>query len=127
MRSKLLIPIILGAIGLTVILSAFLLNSSPYVTITEAKAVSGKVVHVSGDLVPGSFRMDPNSGTSTFKIRDLSGSVAEVSYQGAQPSNMGSVTKVVVIGTMKGGRFVASELQTKCPSKYESEKRSMKK
>lgn len=120
MKSKLLIPIILGAIGLTVMISAFLLNSSPYVTITEAKSAAGKVVHISADLVPGTFRMDPASGISTFQIRDMSGATSDVYYKGPQPSNMGSVTKLVVIGTMKGDQFVANQIQTKCPSKYDS-------
>lgn len=126
MKSKLLIPIILGSICLTVMISAFLLNSSPYVSITEARAEAGKVVHVSADLVPGTFRMDPSSGVTTFRIKDMTGATTGVYYKGPQPSNMGSVTKVVVIGTMKGDQFVANQIQTKCPSKYDSMKSESK-
>jgi len=40
------------------------------------------------------------------------------------PQNMGEATKVVAIGGMKDGKFVSDQLLVKCPSKYESEKKS---
>ena len=121
MRTKLLIPIILGSIALTVMVGAFLLNSSPYVSVAEAKSLSGRTVHLAGEMIPGTFKMDPSNSTSRFTIKDEKGQIANVIYKGAQPSNMGSVTRVVAIGSMKGDDFVADQLQTKCPSKYESD------
>jgi cytochrome c-type biogenesis protein CcmE len=42
-----------------------------------------------------------------------------VEYQGSKPNNFELAESIVVKGKMENGIFVASDILTKCPSKYE--------
>jgi len=108
-----------GLVGLGIMVAAFVVGASPYVTIAEAKTMRGDGLHVAGDIVAGSLHTDPASQVTRFRIRDAKGDTVAVDYRGAPPANMGSVTKVVVVGGMDGDTFRARKLQIKCPSKYD--------
>jgi cytochrome c-type biogenesis protein CcmE len=85
--------------------------------------LDGKTVKVGGTIQPGSlWRGD--SGGGGFTIKDLTGKSDEVlvKYAGSVPSTLGAGVQVVILGTYhggsRGGTIDASEVQTKCPSKY---------
>ena len=107
-------------IGLCAVVFAFVKNSSPYVTVAQAKESREQSVHLAGDIDKSSVSF--GGGSVTFTIKDEDGAVANIVYNGPPPANMGEATKVVAIGTMKGDVFEAERLLLKCPSKYESEK-----
>lgn len=112
---------ILGtAIGLTVMVTAFLTNASPYVNVAQARQVAGDNLHLAGDIVPGTLRPKPREGIVEFTLKDERGALMPVVYRGNPPGNMGTATKVVAIGGVNEGRFEASKLLLKCPSKYET-------
>jgi cytochrome c-type biogenesis protein CcmE len=52
---------------------------------------------------------------------DNHGTELKVVYKGAIPNNFESSTSVVVTGKFQNGIFVASDILTKCPSKYEEQ------
>ena len=54
-------------------------------------------------------------------MTDNSGQELKVVYKGAIPNNFESATSVVVTGKYHNGIFHASDILTKCPSKYEEE------
>lgn len=122
MKWGLWLPIGGTALGFTVMLGAFLTNSNPYTTVDGARAAPGKVVHLAGDIVQGTIQTDPRRGQVRFVLRDEKSRTVPVVYTGLQPANMGSVTKVVAIGSYREGHFLAHKLLVKCPSKYEGEK-----
>lgn len=97
-------------------------------TISVADALSGSYdsdrVQVSGNVVDNSFATEDN--VLTFDIYDPEGDESQslrVRYEGAASSTFGNGVTAICTGrlsTSNGVELVASELVTKCPSKYES-------
>lgn len=97
-------------------------------TISVADALSGSYdsdrVQVSGNVVDNSFATEDN--VLTFAIYDPEGDESQslrVRYDGAASSTFGNGVTAICTGrlnTADGVELVASELVTKCPSKYES-------
>lgn len=83
-----------------------------------------KRVKVGGAVVTGSW--DKKSNPMTFTIRDESdtagqGPTLKVVYTGAAPSTFGDGVVAIVTGTLSSGGVInATEMITKCPSKYQS-------
>lgn len=65
------------------------------------------------------YKIDPEKNLFIFNITDSKGTELKVVYRGAMPNNFESATSVVVTGKYKDGFFQASDILTKCPSKYE--------
>ena len=105
------------------VIYAFMTNSSPYVTVAQARSGTAERMHMAGDIVKETVHQDLANHTLIFDVKDTTGQVTVV-YSGTPPQNMGEANKVVAIGAMKGGKFVSDSLLVKCPSKYESEKKS---
>ena len=96
-------------------------------TVTVAQAASGDYagqrVEVTGSVVDDSFSTQDN--TLVFSIYDPQaedGATLEVSYQGAASSTFGNDVTAICTGSLDAstGILMATELVTKCPSKYES-------
>lgn len=95
-------------------------------TISVEEAASGTYadqrVQVSGNVVDNSFATEGN--VLTFEIYDPEGdpsATLRVSYEGAASSTFGNGVTAICTGKLASdGTLVASELVTKCPSKYES-------
>lgn len=97
-------------------------------TISVAEALGGQHdgerVQVSGNVVDNSFATSGN--VLTFEIYDPEGNQGEtlkVRYEGAASSTFGNGVTAICTGKLAsdgGVELVASELVTKCPSKYES-------
>jgi cytochrome c-type biogenesis protein CcmE len=119
MKLGALLTIGLTIAGLCAIVFVFIKNSSPYVTVAQARESSSPSVHLAGDIDKSSLAFSASS--ATFLITDEEGATTTVVYDGPPPANMGEATKVVAIGKMEGDHFAANKLLLKCPSKYESE------
>ncbi len=82
----------------------------------------GARVKVTGAVVAGSW--DKNTNPMVFKIRAegaTSGPEVLVTYDGSAPNTFGSDTIAILTGTLSElGSLKASEMITKCPSKYET-------
>ncbi len=99
---------------------SFLNSSVEYATLSKAE-VSGKKVQVTGTWVKEmDTRFDTENNTFTFYMRDEDDRVAKVIFAGAKPNNFDIATSVVAKGRYEDGVFRASEVLTKCPSKYEA-------
>ncbi len=122
MKTGTLIAIVVSVLGLSAMVVAFITSASPYVTIAEAKSHAGDNLHVAGDIVPDSMFTSAGAKEVRFRMKDPEGSEMSVIYSGTAPANMGSVARVVAVGGMKDGVFLANKLWIKCPSKYESTK-----
>lgn len=98
---------------------SFLNSSVEYATLSKAEQ-SGKKVQVTGKWVKEmDTRFDTERNTFTFYMRDEDNKVAKVVFAGAKPNNFDIATSVVAKGRYEDGVFNASEVLTKCPSKYE--------
>ncbi|PLX25394.1 MAG: cytochrome C biogenesis protein [Ignavibacteria bacterium] len=98
---------------------SFLNSSVEYATLSKAEK-SGKKVQVTGKWVQDmSTHYDTQNNTFTFYMKDEDDRVAQVVLEGAKPNNFDIATSVVAKGRYEEGAFYASEVLTKCPSKYE--------
>lgn len=120
MRLGPVLAVVVAVAGLTAMVTAFLTQASPYVTVAQAKTMKGDSLHLAGDILRDTVQVDARANRLRFELKDEAGQVMPVLYHGPQPSNMGSATKVVAVGGVENGVFVARELLLKCPSKYES-------
>ena len=67
------------------------------------------------------YEIDKQKNVFSFYMKDYNGKELKVVYKGAIPNNFESSTSVVVTGKYENGNFYASDILTKCPSKYETE------
>jgi cytochrome c-type biogenesis protein CcmE len=65
------------------------------------------------------YEINKENRTFSFYLEDTQGNVMKVVYDGTIPNNFESAQSVVVTGKYANGYFHASEILTKCPSKYE--------
>jgi len=73
------------------------------------------------------YEVDRENNVFSFYMKDFNGKEIKVIFKGAVPNNFESSTSVVVTGKYKDGNFYASDILTKCPSKYENEYEAAKK
>ncbi|MFA6234955.1 MAG: cytochrome c maturation protein CcmE [Bacteroidota bacterium] len=98
---------------------SFLNSSVEYATLGKAEQ-SGKKVQVTGKCVQDmKTHYDAKNNIFTFYMRDEENRIAKVEFTGAKPNNFDIATSVVAKGHFENGVFKASEVLTKCPSKYE--------
>jgi cytochrome c-type biogenesis protein CcmE len=89
--------------------------------VEKGDSVYGKNVRVNGDVVPGSVDWKPERLALSFVIADVGGSLP-VTYKGIVPDAFKAGNEVVVAGKLNAdGVLRATEILTKCPSKYEPE------
>ena len=116
---------IIGAVIIAACLGAMFYFSknfaTPYVTFDEAAKAQGRQVQVMGELVKSAgAALIPESGAYEFSISDPDGKVMRVRTMKGLPSNFEQATQVVAKGAYEDGIFIASDILTKCPSKYEA-------
>lgn len=97
---------------------------TPYVeTVAQVRAAKGGSVQFMGEVVREKCRYDEKADKLLFQLRDEKGEALDVRFSGVKPANFDTADHVVVTGNLRGGKFEAQEVTTKCPSKYESESR----
>ena len=80
----------------------------------------GKTFKATGSWVrERNYEVDPVNKTFSFYMKDANGNEMKVVYNGSIPNNFETATSVVVTGKYKNGCFYATDVLTKCPSKYE--------
>jgi len=94
-----------------------------YKTVSELKAQGenndGKGLRVSGRVVPGSVEKSADGLSIKFTIDEL-GELLPVSYRGIVPDTFKEDAGVLLEGKYANGEFAATQIFTKCASKYES-------
>jgi len=87
-----------------------------------------KKVQVKGEwLKEKESGFDAAKSQFSFYMKDDNGQEEKVVFDGAKPNNFELANAVVVKGRYQEGYFHASEILTKCPSKYEADSESVKK
>ena len=85
--------------------------------VQKADSINGKAVNVNGTIVKGSTVWEPEYARLTFKLADNNASITVVSNEG-MPGNYKEGIPAVVTGFYINGTFQATQVVTKCPSKY---------
>lgn len=87
-----------------------------YADFNTAKSKPDKEFEVKGDWLKN---MEFKSGTEfEFYMKDVNNTVMKVIYNKPKPDNLEHAESVVVRGKVKNDIFYASQILTKCPSKY---------
>lgn len=68
-----------------------------------------------------SYQIDRANNLFSFYMKDEKGNIMKVVYKGTIPNNFESSTSIVVTGKYSNGNFMASDILTKCPSKYQDQ------
>lgn len=86
----------------------------------NAAASTHKKCQVKGSWVKDKqTSFDPASSQFVFYMKDENNTEMKVVLDGAEPNNFKMAESVVAKGKITDGYFHASEVLTKCPSKYE--------
>lgn len=113
-------------IFLTLLLLSFNKSSIEYTDFQKAAELNKKV-QVIGSLDKSlPYQYDPTTNLFEFHMRDKKGKIVLVRFNGPQPNNFTIAPEFVVKGIMQDTFFLASEIITKCPSKYEGELEKVK-
>ena len=120
--------VVAGAIA-WLVTSSFEDSMIYYRTVEEALAerleFEKTPVRINGLLVPDSITQKPGTDQFRFKLKKNK-SVIDIEYAGILPDTMREGKELVVEGTLIPGKNAldATEILTKCPSKYEKEAES---
>jgi len=98
---------------------SFIETNVEYTDFNSAATIHKKV-QVKGEWVreKSSF-FDSKKSQFTFYLKDDNGREEKIVFDGAKPNNFEIANAVVVKGRYQDGYFHATEILTKCPSKYE--------
>jgi cytochrome c-type biogenesis protein CcmE len=119
MKSKHIIAIIIAAVFVGVAALGLVENKIDYSDFQKAKS-EGSRAQISGTWVKEKgATYDAKTNTFCFHMKDKEGVEMPVKYSGAKPNNFELAPTVVCVGKVESGVFQASDIQTKCPSKYE--------
>ena len=117
-KVKTIIGILIVVAVIAAIIPTFLSNKIEYVNFNDAMKKT-KTVEVKGKwLKDKESKFESNK--FSFYMQDDNNSEMKVIYDGAKPNNFEMAEAVVVKGKVKEGVFMANEILTKCPSKYEA-------
>jgi cytochrome c-type biogenesis protein CcmE len=106
----------------------YALNGSKieYTNLTAAKT-NGRKVQVKGTWVKEKgAEYNSTSNLFTFTMTDENKQEVKVIFEGARPNNFDIAESIVVKGRYEGGEFHATDILTKCPSKYEGNVEQLK-
>lgn len=67
------------------------------------------------------YEINKEKNLFSFYLKDDQGNMMKVIYHGTIPNNFESSTSVVVTGKYHDGAFHATDILTKCPSKYQEQ------
>ena len=126
MKAKIIVGGIVVVIGIVLAAMNFLESNVEYANFTAAQK-SQKKVQVKGEWVkeqPSSF--DAAKVKFSFYMKDDEQKIVKVVLDGGKPNNFELATSVVAKGKFVNEEFHATEILTKCPSKYEGTSEAVK-
>jgi cytochrome c-type biogenesis protein CcmE len=127
MKAKIIIGGIVVVIGIVLAAMNFLESNVQYADFSTAEKLHKKV-QVKGEWVKEqSSTFDAASVKFSFYMKDDAQRVVKVVLDGAMPNNFEMATSVVAKGKFVDNEFHATEILTKCPSKYEGTSEAVKK
>ena len=127
MKAKIVVGGVVVVIGIVLAAMNFLESNVEYADFSTAEKTHKKV-QVKGEWVKEqSSTFDAASVKFSFYMKDDAQRVVKVVLEGAKPNNFELATSVVAKGKFVNDEFHATEILTKCPSKYEGTSEAVKK
>lgn len=127
MKTKVIVASTVIVFGLVFGALSFIESNVEYTDIRTAKETHKKV-QVKGEwLKEKKSQFDAGKGQFIFYMRDDNAEEVKVVLDGAKPNNFEIASSIVVKGRYRDDHFHATEILTKCPSKYEGDSESVRK
>ena len=127
MNVKVIAGIVVIVAGIILSAVNFIDSNVEYGDFADAQRV-GKKIQVKGEWVRDQESyFDSKTAQFVFFMKDDAGEVRKVVLEGAKPNNFELATSVVAKGKIDGDAFHATEVLTKCPSKYEGDSATVQK
>lgn len=105
-----------------ILIYAFSSSSTTYEKDFSKAALKNKKVKIIGELVKErEIVIDKSEQKFAFYLRDENGKVIKAICDGLPPNNFNHSNTVVLTGKFENEVFIASNVLTKCPSKYEAD------
>jgi len=123
MKKSSIIGIVIIAIAIGVIISAYV-DSSSYGTFTDAKKTESELL-ISGKVNKKKelyYNPHKDANYFAFYLIDTKGKECKVVFTGTKPQDFERSETIVLTGKMVGDEFHASKILMKCPSKYTNDK-----
>ena len=127
MKAKIVVGGIVVVAGIILGALNFMESNVEYADFSTAEKLNKKV-QVKGEWIkdqPTDF--DADKVKFSFYMKDDVNRVCKVVLDGAKPNNFEMASSVVAKGKFVNGEFHASDVLTKCPSKYEGTSEAVKK
>ncbi len=119
MNAKIIVAALIVLIGIVLGAVNFLDSNVEYGDFATAQRTHKKI-QVKGEwLKDRQTTFNTSTIQFTFYMKDDSGVVSKVVLDGAKPNNFDLAPTIVAKGKYADGYFHATEILTKCPSKYE--------
>ena len=123
MKKSSIFGLIVIAIAIAIIISTYS-SSSTYGTFTDAQKTENEL-HVLGHLDKSKelyYDATKDANYFSFFLKDSKGIECKVVFVGTKPQDFERSEQVVLVGQMVGKEFHATQILTKCPSKYTQDK-----
>lgn len=127
MKGKLIVAVIVIVVALVFGMMSFVESNVEYMDFSKAERTTKKVQVKGKWLKEKDAQFDAGKSQFTFYMIDDNNKECKVVLDGAKPNNFEIATEIVVKGRLKDGYFHATEILTKCPSKYEGNSDAVKK
>jgi cytochrome c-type biogenesis protein CcmE len=127
MNKKYIIGIAVAAVFIIVAVLAIDSNAIEYANFDDAIGTN-KTVQVTGSWIKQKpTKYDPANNLFVFYMKDKKNKEVKVIFNGPKPQNFNIANYFVVTGKFKNDVFYATDILTKCPSKYEGQIDDLKK
>lgn len=123
MKKTQIVLLVLVAVSVSVIIAMFG-KFSTYETFASAAQNPGKQYMVMGFLEKEKgveFNPTVDANHCSFFVKDKSGMISKVIFNGAKPTDIERSEQIVMTGYVNDGTFHCSKIQMKCPSKYKKD------
>jgi cytochrome c-type biogenesis protein CcmE len=127
MKVKVIVGVVVIVAGIILSAVSFVQTNVEYGDFATAERTQKKI-QVKGEWMKEmESAFDAKTAQFSFFMKDDNNRVVKVVLDGARPNNFELATSIVAKGSFKGNYFHATEVLTKCPSKYEGDAESVKK
>ena len=124
MKKTHIILIVMIAVTMGIIFST-LTDSTESVNFSQAFEQPEKALKITGTLDKTKdivFEPEINPSITSFHMKDKRGEVRKIILQEPKPQGLENSQEITLFGSANGDHFLATEMQMKCPSKYDAEK-----
>ncbi len=127
MNVKVIVAAVVVVVFLVFGAISFMDSNVEYTDFSKAEHVNKKVQVKGTWLKERETEFDAKKGEFSFYMVDDNHTVMKVVLAGAKPNNFEVAKNIVARGRYRDGCFYASDVLTKCPSKYDADASAVKK